>query len=111
MMAAATPFFNKIRVKIFRQAFPRHEWDQNSPIASWNVTDFLPQRKTGSQLGDATEQTIIILQTIMTLLCSFSGISGPGYNSANRQDWPSLSWPTLLVKASQSVLLPGRMET
>ena len=46
MMAAATPFFNKIRVKIFRQAFPRHEWDQNSPIASWK-SRFSPKKLPG----------------------------------------------------------------
>ena len=71
-----------------------------------------PPRKTGGPTGGCNWKTILILQSIMTLLCSFSGISRTEtYNSANRQDWPSLSWPTLLVKASQSVLLPGRMET
>ena len=51
MMAAATPFFNKIRVKIFRQAFPRQEWDQNSPIASWNVTTTSPKKNRGTNRG------------------------------------------------------------
>ena len=55
MIPAATPFFNKIRVKIFRQALPRHEWDQNSPIASWNVTTTSP-KKNRDHWKNATEK-------------------------------------------------------
>ena len=112
MIAAAVPFFNKLKVEIFCQASPRYEWDQNSATASWKST-----RATGrvsmveNGIVCKTHQGPLTMFVQLRRFVDFwVGILIAKSTKKDRER-PSLNWPTLLVQATQSLLLIGRMET